>query len=51
VVNAPWTYAFLSTHLFLMLAGMAYDFTTYIPVTLAARHQTKFVALAFAHIL
>lgn len=31
-----------------MLAGVAYGFTTYMPIILAAGHQTKFVALAFA---
>ncbi|PEN15319.1 hypothetical protein CRI94_03305 [Longibacter salinarum] len=31
-----------------LLAGIAYGFTTYMPIILAAGHQTKFVALAFA---
>lgn len=31
-----------------LLAGVAYGFTSYMPIILAAGHQTKFVALAFA---
>ena len=31
-----------------LFAGVAYGFTTYMPIIMAAGHQTKFVALAFA---
>ncbi len=31
-----------------LLAGLAYGLTTYMPIILAAGHQTKFVALAYA---
>ena len=31
-----------------LLAGVAFGFTTYIPIILGAGHQTKFVALAYA---
>ena len=67
IVDAARSFAWPTSHLFLMLAGayllgffltrnhfsslltgLAFGFTTYMPIILAAGHQTKFVALAYA---
>jgi len=41
-------YYLTRNHLSGLLAGLAFGFTTYLPVILSAGHSTKFIALAFA---